>query len=167
MHPAGANRDSARVTIRPPLVEATMEDRMTTVEKPAARAVDTTATEGAAPSKAPAAAATPAEPRGWKLPKIDLPKPTMWDLVALAVLAVGVALTGANLFAARSIETGSISGAATAGFVTAQLLVCMGGLVVLGKTAKEGTLWGNLFACGACIVGMSGVLLASALWALA
>jgi hypothetical protein len=39
--------------------------------------------------------------------------------------------------------------------------------MVLGKTAKEGTIWGNLFAVGACVVGMSGVLLASAMWALA
>jgi hypothetical protein len=144
-----------------------MEDRMTTVEKPAARPVETTATEGAAPSRPAAPAAAPAKRRGPQLPKLDVPKPTRWDLIALAVLAVGVALTGANLFVARGVETGSISGAATAGFVTAQLLVCLGGLVVLGKTAKEGTIWGNLFACGACFVGMSGVLLASALWALA
>lgn len=131
---------------------------MTTAEKPAAR-----------PAIEPGP--TPEEPspkrRALKLPQLDVPKPTLWDLVALAVLAVGIVLTGANLFLARSIETGSISGAATGGFVTAQLVVCLAGLMVLGKTAKEGTIWGNLFAVGACFVGMSGVLLASALWALA
>jgi hypothetical protein len=150
------------------LGEAAMEEGMTTAEKPAARtAVEGTAKEGAAPSKAAATAPPPQERRGPKLPKLDLPKPTMWDLVALVVLAVGVALTGANLAVARGVEIGSISGAATGGFVSAQLLVCLGGLVVLGKTAKEGTIWGNLFSVGACFVGMSGVLLASALWALA
>ena len=141
---------------------------MTTAEKSAARpAVEKTTADATAPPKAAAAPAPAEQRRGPKLPKLDVPKPTMWDLVALVVLVVGVALTGANLVVARGVEIGSISGAATAGFVTAQLLVCLGGLVVLGKTAKEGTIWGNLFACGACFVGMSGVLLASALWALA
>ncbi|HVR29257.1 MAG TPA: hypothetical protein VMS86_06940 [Thermoanaerobaculia bacterium] len=108
-----------------------------------------------------------AKPRAMKLPQLDIPKPKLWDLIALAVLALGAVLTGVNLMIARGVETGSISSGATAGFVTAQLAVCLGGLMVLGKTAKEGTIWGNLFAVGACFVGMSGVLLASALWALA
>jgi hypothetical protein len=107
------------------------------------------------------------KPRALKLPKIDIVKPRPWDLIALAVLVAGAVLSGVNLMIARSTEQGAISGAATAGFVTAQLLVCLAGLMVLGKTAKEGTIWGNLFAVGACFVGMSGVLLASALWALA
>jgi hypothetical protein len=105
--------------------------------------------------------------RGLKLPELDIPKPKRWDLIALVVMVVGVVLTGLNLFLARGVENGSISGAVTALFVTAQLAICLVGLMVLGKTAKEGTIWGNLFSVGACFVGMSGVLLASALWALA
>jgi hypothetical protein len=34
----------------------------------------------------------------------------------------------------------------------------------LGKTSKEGTIWGNLAAIGGMFVGLSGVLLAAALW---
>ena len=108
-----------------------------------------------------------AKPRAPKLPKIEIVKPKPWDFIALAVMGVGVVLTGVNLMIARSTEQGAISGLATGGFVTIQLVVCIAGLMVLGKTAKEGTIWGNLFAVGACFVGMSGVLLASALWALA
>lgn len=110
---------------------------------------------------------TAVKPRSLKLPQLDIPKPKPWDLIALVVLGVGAVLSGVNLMIARGVETGSISGAVTAAFVTAQLAVCIGGLVVLGKTAKEGTIWGNLFAVGACFVGMSGVLLAATLWALA
>jgi hypothetical protein len=120
-----------------------MEEKMTTAEEPAAK------------------------PRGIKLPQIDIVKPRPWDFIALAVLVAGAVLTGVNLMIARGTEQGAISGGATAGFVVVQLLVCIVGLMVLGKTAKEGTIWGNLFAVGACFVGMSGVLLASALWALA
>jgi hypothetical protein len=107
-----------------------------------------------------------AKSAGLKLP-FDIVKPQRWDLVALAVVIAGAVLTGVNLMIARGTEQGAISGAATAAFVTLQLGVCILGLMVLGKTAKEGTIWGNLFAVGACFVGMSGVLLASALWALA
>jgi hypothetical protein len=120
-----------------------MEEKMTTAEEPAVK------------------------PRAFKLPQIDIVKPKPWDLIALAVLVAGAVLSGVNLMIARGTDQGAISGIATAGFVTAQLIVCLLGLIVLGKTAKEGTIWGNLFAVGACFVGMSGVLLASALWALA
>lgn len=102
-----------------------------------------------------------------KLPKIDVVKPKPWDLIALAVLAAGAALCGVNLMLALRNQQGAISSGITAVFVTIQLVLCVAGLMVLGKTAKEGTVWGNLFAVGACLVGMSGVLLASALWALA
>ena len=108
-----------------------------------------------------------AKSRALKLPKIEIVKPRPWDFIALAVLVLGAVFSGVNLMIARSTEEGAISGIATAGFVVAALIVCIGGLMVLGKTAKEGTIWGNLFAVGACVVGMSGVLLASALWALA
>jgi len=56
---------------------------------------------------------------------------------------------------------------ATALFVFTQLAVSLVGLMLLGKTAKEGTGWGNLFSLLAMLVGMSGVLLAAALWAAA
>jgi hypothetical protein len=36
--------------------------------------------------------------------------------------------------------------------------------LLLGKTAKEGTIWGNLAAIGGMFIGVSGVLLAAALW---
>jgi hypothetical protein len=103
---------------------------------------------------------------GRKLP-FDIVKPKPWDLIALAVLAVGVVLSGVNMMLALKNEQSSISGGLTGLFVTLQLVICLVGLLVLGKTAKEGTIWGNLFSVGACVVGMSGVLLASALWALA
>ena len=83
------------------------------------------------------------------------------------MLAVAFVLSGANLHLALRDGEGAISGGVTAAFVTIQLILCLLGLMVLGKTAKEGTIWGNLFSVGACVVGMSGVLLASALWALA
>ena len=113
------------------------------------------------------AAAPAAKPEGRKLPKIEVPKPKQWDWIALVVLVVAIVLSGANLQLALRTQEGAISGGLTAAFVTIQLVLCLAGLMVLGKTAKEGTIWGNLFAVGACVVGMSGVLLASAMWALA
>ena len=126
----------------------------------------TTVEEKPTAQEAPAAAAGPAaKPR--KLPKLEVPKPKKWDWIALVVLVVAVVLSGANLQLALRTQEGAISGGLTAAFVTIQLVLCLAGLMVLGKTAKEGTIWGNLFAVGACVVGMSGVLLASAMWALA
>ena len=137
---------------------------MTTAEDPTAPAQPETAepAKAAAPSKA----AEPAKD-GSKRPKIEIVKPKRWDLIALAVLAVTFLLQGANLHLALRQGQGAISGAITGAFVVLQLVLCLAGLMVLGKTAKEGTIWGNLFAVGACVLGMSGVLLASALWALA
>jgi len=102
------------------------------------------------------------------LPEIAFVKPKKWDLGSLAVLALGVILTGANLGVSRGASgIGAVSGGTTTFFVIVQLAVCFLGLLILGKTAKEGTIWGNLFAVGACFVGISGVLLASAIWTLA
>ena len=126
----------------------------------------TTAEEKPTVHEAPAAAPK-ASAEGRKLPKLEVPKPKRWDWIALVVLVVAVALSGANLQLALRTQEGAISGGLTAAFVTIQLVLCLAGLMVLGKTAKEGTIWGNLFAVGACVVGMSGVLLASAMWALA
>jgi hypothetical protein len=105
--------------------------------------------------------------RALRLPKLDLPKPQRWDYVALALFVAAVALTGANLAAAGGPAVGGVSGAATAGFVIGQLAVCSASLMALGKTAKQGTLWGNLFAVAGMLLGVSGVLLAAAVWATA
>ena len=127
----------------------------------------TTAEEKPTAHEAPAAAEPAAKPAGRKLPKLEIPKPKRWDWIALIVLVIAVVLSGANLQLALRTQEGAISGGLTATFITIQLVLCLAGLMVLGKTAKEGTIWGNLFAVGACVVGMSGVLLASAMWALA
>jgi len=102
-----------------------------------------------------------------RLPKLDLPKPQRWDFIALGLFAAGVALTGVNLVAASGPQLGAVSGAATTGFVAGQLAVTTASLFVLGKTAKEGSLWGNLFAVAGMLLGISGVLLAAAVWATA
>ena len=97
----------------------------------------------------------------------DFVKPKTWDFGALVVAGAGAVLSGANLAASNSATaSGSISGTTTTIFVVVQLAICCLSLMMLGTTAKEGTLWGNLFAVGGCFVGMGGVLLASALWAL-
>lgn len=104
----------------------------------------------------------------FKLPSLNLPRPLRWDWIALGVLLVGVVLTGLNFMTALSRQPGEpMPGGLTPLFVVGQLAVACGGLMVLGKTAKEGTAWGNLFSLLAMFVGMSGVLLAAALWALA
>jgi hypothetical protein len=113
------------------------------------------------------AAEEPVKQRGLKLPNIEIVKPKPWDLIALAALVASAIVGAIDLRLALGTVEGAISGGLTAAFVTLQLLVSMAGLMVLGKTAKEGTIWGNLFAVGACVAGMSGVLLASTLWALA
>jgi hypothetical protein len=102
-----------------------------------------------------------------RLPKLDLPKPRTWDFIALAALALTVGLVGANLAASRGQSPGGVSGTATAAFVAGQLAAMTLSLFALGKTAKEGTLWGNLFAVAGMLLGMSGVLLAAAIWATA
>ncbi len=93
------------------------------------------------------------------LSKISLPKLTFWDLVAIAVAVIGIALTGANWQSAQSS-----AGSTVWLFAGVQLAVCMGSLLVLGKTAKAGTLWGIFAALAGMFIGMGGVLLAAALW---
>ena len=95
-----------------------------------------------------------------KLPSLkmpDLPRPTRWDLIAIGTLLVGVVLAGATVALPRLATL----------FMFVHLIVSCGGLMLLGKTAKEGTWWGNLAALGAMFLGMSGVLLAAAIWAAA
>ena len=93
-----------------------------------------------------------------KLPKLpDLPRPTRWDFFAMGALLLGVILSGATIAQPRLAT----------GLMFIQLIVACGGLMLLGKTAKEGTWWGNLAAVGAMLVGMGGMLLAAAMWATA
>ncbi|MES1244911.1 MAG: hypothetical protein ABUT39_25105 [Acidobacteriota bacterium] len=93
-----------------------------------------------------------------KLPKLpDLPRPTRWDFFAMGALLLGVILSGAAVAQPRLAT----------GLMLVQLAVACGGLMLLGKTAKEGTWWGNLAAVGAMLVGMGGMLLAAAMWAAA
>jgi hypothetical protein len=109
-----------------------------------------------------------------RLPSLDRlralkpPKPKRWDWAAIGVLLAGVVLTGANLLLAGGGEGGAPAPAGVSMlFVFLQLVVACAGLVVLGKTAKEGTGLGNLAAIGAMFVGLGGVMLAAALWAMA
>lgn len=101
-----------------------------------------------------------------KLPKIQLgPKPKKWDLVAVAVLVLAAVLAAINWRTARTQLPGvSPSSSFTSTVVILQLVICTVSLLLLGKTAKEGTLWGNLAAVGGMLAGLSGVLLAAALW---
>lgn len=106
----------------------------------------------------------------WRLPlpKLNLPRPTRWDWLALGVLAAGCGLIAANLAASQAKPPGNpFPGSLTLLFVTAQFIVCVGSLMLLGKTAKEGTIWGNLAAVAGMFAGMAGVLLAGAMWAIA
>jgi hypothetical protein len=105
-----------------------------------------------------------------KLPftRLEIPRPKPWDLAAALVLLLAAAGAAANLWLALRLPPGtSISSSLTLLFVLVQLGLATLGLLVLGKTAKAGTLWGNLLAIGALVVGMSGVLLAAALWSAA
>jgi hypothetical protein len=101
-----------------------------------------------------------------KLPSIKLgPKPKTWDLVAVAIVVIAGVAAAVNWMAAQKQAPGtSLSGGFTLAFVLAQLALGSISLLVLGKTAAEGTLWGNLAAVGGMLVGLSGVLLATALW---
>jgi len=103
-----------------------------------------------------------------KLPKLDLPRPAKWDFIAIGVLLVSLVLIGANLaIAGKKAPSVPFPSGAAFSFIVIQLLLSCVGLMLLGKTAKEGTWWGNLASLGAMLVGMGGVLLATALWAAA
>ena len=102
----------------------------------------------------------------FKLPKIQLgPKPKKWDLLALAVLVLAVVLAAISWRTARAQLPGvSPSSSFTSLVAALQLAICTVSLLVLGKTAKAGTVWGNLAAVGGMLAGLAGVLLAAALW---
>lgn len=99
---------------------------------------------------------------------LDIPKPKLWDLAAFAVVAAGIVVAAANVVLAQRTEPGvSLPDSVTYGIAVVQLAVACVGLLVLGKTAKEGTIWGNLAAVAGMLIGLSGILLAGALWAAA
>ncbi len=103
-----------------------------------------------------------------KLSDLDLPRPKRWDFLALAVVGAGVCAAAADLWlASRKPPGAAMPGGVTALFVVLQLVVSALALGVLGKTAKEGTLWGILLSVGGLLAAVSGVLLAAALWAAA
>jgi len=103
-----------------------------------------------------------------KLPKIALPRPAKWDFIAIGTLVLSLALIGANLaIAGKKAPSAPFPSAAATLFIFLQLALSCVGLMLLGKTAKEGTWWGNLASLAAMFVGMGGVLLATALWAAA
>src|SRR5579885_3715377 len=104
-----------------------------------------------------------------KAPRFKLPaleRPTRWNLITAAVLVVGFVLMGVNFAMANKKPVGeSLPTSLTVAFVVLQLAVSLAGLMLLGKTAKEGTWWGNIAALLAMLAGMGGVLLAAVLWA--
>ena len=101
-----------------------------------------------------------------KLPKIQLgPRPRKWDLFAVAVLVLAVALAAISWRAARGQAPGMApSGDFISIVALTQLAIGSISLLLLGKTATDGTLWGNLAAVGGMLAGLGGVLLAAALW---
>jgi len=104
----------------------------------------------------------------FKLPKISLPRPKRWDYYAIGLFLVGVLVSAVNIWKGTAKPAGEpYPSWLTALVVFAQLGVTCGGLMALGKTAKEGTGVGNLAALLASFIGMGGVLLAAALWAAA
>lgn len=102
----------------------------------------------------------------FKLPQIQFgPRPKKWDLIALAVLLLAAVVAAVSWQAARSQPPGTApSGTFTTLVALGQLALASISLLVLGKTANEGTLWGNLAAVGGMLAGLGGVLLAAALW---
>ncbi len=103
-----------------------------------------------------------------KLPRVRLPKLKPWDLAALGLVVAACAVGAGNLavaLAERVSDTFSATASGAAALV--QLAVCLGSLLVLGKTVKEGTAWGNLLAVTGMLAGLAGILLAAALWAAA
>ena len=97
---------------------------------------------------------------------IEIVKPKPWDLSGGIALVAAMALTGANLMASAGSAV-SISGTASLVFGTLQMALCLLCFMILGKTASQGTIWGVLLSLAASLAAGSGVLLSTALWALA
>lgn len=100
---------------------------------------------------------------GW-----EIPKPRFWDWVAIGLLILSLLLVGWAKHAAASLEPGQDIPRLLSGlWIVLQLAISIGGLMVLGKTAKEGTIHGNLAAVVASLMGLNGMFLAAALSILA
>ncbi len=96
---------------------------------------------------------------------LGFPKPKAWDFAAIAAALIGCAVAVANASMALGGQAGEApSGTFTLGMVGAQALIASISLFILGKTAKHGTLWGNLAAVAGMFIGTSGILLAGAMW---
>ena len=96
---------------------------------------------------------------------LEIPKPRPWDLVALVVVILALVATAANIKASGITQAGTTPATGlTLVFVTVHFVIGLGSLMLLGKTAKEGTIHGNLLSITGMLLGLSGVLLAAALW---
>ncbi len=96
---------------------------------------------------------------------LDFPKPRAWDLIAIAAAGIGCAVAVANAIMAMGGAAGSgPSTGMTLAMIGVQVVIASVSLFILGKTAAHGTLWGNLAAVTGMLVGVSGVLLAGAMW---
>ncbi len=104
-----------------------------------------------------------------KMPLLgSVPRPKTWDFIACATVVLSIIVAVYNLSSALGQAPGeSVSGLATTVIVLVQLAIATLCLFVLGKTAKEGTLWGNLAAVTGLLIAISAVLLAAALFAAA
>ena len=105
-----------------------------------------------------------------KLPElnISIPKPTVTDLFAIGVAVVGAAIAAVSWGLATSKGVGqSLSNGEAIGLAMLQLAVCTASLLTLGMCARRGTIIGNLASLAGLMVGISGGLLAAALWTLA
>ncbi len=96
---------------------------------------------------------------GW-----EIPKPTFWDFIAIGLLVLSLAIAGWGWMTVSNLPPGDSVPGWLGGLWTAlQLAISVAGLIVLGKTAKEGTIHGNLAAVLAGLMGLNGVFLAAAL----
>ena len=100
--------------------------------------------------------------------KLSIPKPTMPDLVAIAIAALGAVVAAMSWGLAMSRGVGqALSNGEAVGIALIQLLICTASLFALGMTARRGTIIGNLASLSGMMIGISGGLLAAALWTLA
>ncbi len=96
---------------------------------------------------------------------MDLPKPKAWDLVAIAAVGLGSLIAIGNTISALGGDAGQApSTNFTLAMIGLQVVVASVSLFILGKTAKHGTIWGNLAAVAGMLIGLTGVLLAGAMW---
>lgn len=99
---------------------------------------------------------------------LEIPRPKPWDLVALIGVVLGLGAIAANLAMSGLAEPGRpVSTPLSVAFVILHLAICLGSLMLLGKTVKEGTIHGNLLSVAGVFIGLGGAMLAAAIWAAA